>query len=320
MVVDKTGSLAGDRRHDYMPFGEEIPADSMWRTITRGYVGDNVRQEFTKYERDIETGLDFAKARYYAYAQGRFTSVDPIMMEKKRLADPQAINLYSYARNNPLKYIDPSGEKYKGTDGQEVIIKREKVNGKKIWVIKSGNASADLKRLVDLVNQSGSKSANKQFGRLNNHATMINVRIDTTTASAGSDRKTGLHEPHNQNGPVHFNSGANRFDDVADPAVDSKGKPIKGAYREATITLYQLRMEQDMKLSGDDLNAELVATFGHEAQHDLDPIQVQSGISGTGNDAIWHPRDKKGKPAKNSPYWFSDRIIKEIREARKKKP
>lgn len=41
--------------------------------------------------------------------QGRFTSTDPLYIEMKRLAYPQAWNLYTYTRNNPLKYVDPDG-------------------------------------------------------------------------------------------------------------------------------------------------------------------------------------------------------------------
>lgn len=57
-----------------------------------------------------ETGLDYFGARYFLAAQGRFTSPDPIAMTSERLAAPQQINMYAYARNNPLKYIDPKGE------------------------------------------------------------------------------------------------------------------------------------------------------------------------------------------------------------------
>jgi hypothetical protein len=63
MVIDQTGSLAGVRRHDYLPFGEELQA-SAWRTQERGYKADTVRQQFTGYERDAETGLDFAHPFY----------------------------------------------------------------------------------------------------------------------------------------------------------------------------------------------------------------------------------------------------------------
>jgi RHS repeat-associated protein len=108
MVADKSGSLAGVKRHDYFPFGEEIAADSNWRTSARGYVGDNVRQKFTGYERDSETSLDYAKARYFGSAIGRFTSVDPLLASAKA-TQPQSWNRYTYALNNPLLLVDPNG-------------------------------------------------------------------------------------------------------------------------------------------------------------------------------------------------------------------
>ena len=55
MIFDKTGSLAAMKRHDYLPFGEEISAFG-GRTQAQGYnVPDNTRQQFTRKERDIET-------------------------------------------------------------------------------------------------------------------------------------------------------------------------------------------------------------------------------------------------------------------------
>jgi RHS repeat-associated protein len=56
-----------------------------------------------------ETGLDYFGARYFSGAQGRFTSPDPTFTTEERIGDPQQWNLYSYTRNNPLKYIDPDG-------------------------------------------------------------------------------------------------------------------------------------------------------------------------------------------------------------------
>jgi RHS repeat-associated protein len=127
MVFDQTGSLANVSRHDYLPFGEELFAGTGGRTTAQGYTAsDNVRQKFTKYERDAETGLDYAQARMFAYSQGRFTSPDPykIVAEVQNetdpdrassmlnayLVQPQQWNQYTYAINNPLKYIDPTGE------------------------------------------------------------------------------------------------------------------------------------------------------------------------------------------------------------------
>jgi RHS repeat-associated protein len=89
MVADQTGALSGIKRHDYLPFGEEIGAGVGGRTAGRGYVADSVRQQFAGYERDDEAGLDFAQARYYAHRQGRFTSVDPEGVGSSE-SDPQS--------------------------------------------------------------------------------------------------------------------------------------------------------------------------------------------------------------------------------------
>ena len=55
-----------------------------------------------------ETGLDYFGARYFSGAQGRFTSPDTPLIDQF-LDDPQSWNLYAYARNNPLKYVDRTG-------------------------------------------------------------------------------------------------------------------------------------------------------------------------------------------------------------------
>ena len=125
MVFDQTGSLANVKRHDYLPFGEELYAGVGGRTTAQGYTADSVRQKFTQKERDIETGLDYSIHRYYASTQGRFTSPDPyvIFFEMKRgrdteeqedmlleyISQPQNWSRYSYGLNNPLNHTDPTG-------------------------------------------------------------------------------------------------------------------------------------------------------------------------------------------------------------------
>lgn len=59
--------------------------------------------------RSVETGLDYFGARYFSAAQGRFSSPDQPFNDQYP-ADPQSWNLYSYVRNNPLKYVDLNGE------------------------------------------------------------------------------------------------------------------------------------------------------------------------------------------------------------------
>ena len=47
-------------------------------------------------------------ARYYGSKIGRFTTADPVRT-MRALSDPQQWNRYAYARNNPLRYLDPLG-------------------------------------------------------------------------------------------------------------------------------------------------------------------------------------------------------------------
>jgi RHS repeat-associated protein len=99
-------------RHDYPPFGEEIPAGVNGRTAALGYgVGDGIAQRFTGKERDGETGLDYFGARYFSGAQGRFTSPDwpavPQPVPYANLSNPQILNLYSYVRTIHRSYRNP---------------------------------------------------------------------------------------------------------------------------------------------------------------------------------------------------------------------
>jgi len=98
-------------RRDFMPFGEELYADGINRTTSGKYSTssqDAVRQRFTGYERDLETGLDFAEARYYDNQHGRFTAVDPLLASGKS-ANPQTFNRYTYALDRPLLLVDQTG-------------------------------------------------------------------------------------------------------------------------------------------------------------------------------------------------------------------
>jgi RHS repeat-associated protein len=109
MIFDQTGSLANMKRHDYLPFGEEIVPPTGGRTTAMGYAGgDGVRQQFTSKERDLETGLDYFSARYYSPVQGRFTSGDEPLIDQKP-SSPQSWNLYAYSANNPVRFTDPDG-------------------------------------------------------------------------------------------------------------------------------------------------------------------------------------------------------------------
>jgi RHS repeat-associated protein len=115
-------------RRDFLPFGEELYAGLAGRNANQKYSAsaDDTRKKFATYQRDIETGLDFAQSRYYSPMHGRFTSPDEFKGGPDELFDfeedasdnptfyadltnPQSLNKYQYGYNNPYKYNDPSG-------------------------------------------------------------------------------------------------------------------------------------------------------------------------------------------------------------------
>jgi len=73
--------------------------------------------KFTGKERDTESGLDNFGARYNASTMGRFMTPDwsakPQGVPYAVLDDPQSLNLYAYARNNPTTFYDPDGHCWK---------------------------------------------------------------------------------------------------------------------------------------------------------------------------------------------------------------
>jgi RHS repeat-associated protein len=105
VITDKAGNVIS--RRDFMPFGEELSSGSPNRS-SYPTNPDTLRKKFTGYEKDQETGLDFAEARYYNNQHGRFTAIDPLLASGKS-ADPQTFNRYVYVGNNPVILTDPSG-------------------------------------------------------------------------------------------------------------------------------------------------------------------------------------------------------------------
>jgi RHS repeat-associated protein len=86
---------------DFTPYGQEISFSARLQTTACP-----TSYKFTGYERDSETGLDYAFARYYSSRLGRFLSTDPL---GGAIGVPQSHNAYAYVGNNALNSVDPSG-------------------------------------------------------------------------------------------------------------------------------------------------------------------------------------------------------------------
>jgi RHS repeat-associated protein len=88
----------------YDPFGNYStpPGTTVNPTISdRGFTGH--RQNNTGAN---DLGLIYMNARCYLPEVGRFVSADTIVPEPQ---NPQDWNRYTYTRNNPITYTDPSG-------------------------------------------------------------------------------------------------------------------------------------------------------------------------------------------------------------------
>jgi RHS repeat-associated protein len=91
MMTDVSGDSTGTIK--YYPYG----------STRSGSVSTD--KKFTGQRLD-GTGLYYYNARYYDAGIGRFISADTVVPSPM---NPQDFNRYSYALNNPLKYVDPSG-------------------------------------------------------------------------------------------------------------------------------------------------------------------------------------------------------------------
>jgi RHS repeat-associated protein len=95
-ITDDTGTVAA--KFSYTPFGEVIESvvDRPACDIPVGFAGQyGVLRE--------PNGLYYMNARYYDPSLGRFLSEDPLGFGGGDLT------LYSYAGNNPVVFVDPSG-------------------------------------------------------------------------------------------------------------------------------------------------------------------------------------------------------------------
>ncbi len=100
-----------DQEYAYYPFGS-ARIDQQYGKLdqTLGYIGKTT---------DSETSYSYLTQRYADTGKGRFISQDPALFmiggsDKKAeialIGDPQQLNTYSYARNNPVLFKDPEGQ------------------------------------------------------------------------------------------------------------------------------------------------------------------------------------------------------------------
>jgi len=105
---------------DYLPYGN-IRIDEQ--------SGFSSQRKFANYEFDPASNLNYLNQRYYNGTNARFLSQDPAFLAmgdnqyleemtgqklKEYLSNPQNLNSYSYALNNPIVNTDPTGQSAEG--------------------------------------------------------------------------------------------------------------------------------------------------------------------------------------------------------------
>lgn len=97
IITDASGDQAAV--YEYDPYGA---------TVT--YTGSaEVKNQFTGQEKDDLAKLYNYNARLYDMQLGRFITADWVIQSE---GDPQSFNRFSYARNNPIRFTDPTGNRF----------------------------------------------------------------------------------------------------------------------------------------------------------------------------------------------------------------
>jgi RHS repeat-associated protein len=105
ILTDASGTLI--QALDYYPYGSTRISQT-----TGGFTEQ--KQHIGQYT-DPETNLSYLQARYYDGSKGELLSEDPVFLgdpKQQVLTDPQSLNSYSYANDNPITKSDPTGRQF----------------------------------------------------------------------------------------------------------------------------------------------------------------------------------------------------------------
>lgn len=167
----------------------------------------------TGYERDNETSLDFAQARMYGSIYGRFNSIDP---KASKILEPQSHNKYVYVLNNPLKFIDPTGETLviSGDEAAALVTELENVTGYSLIRCEKVNKNAGCSQVGQiLINNKIPKLIGK--GISEKLAAKLKNTIETLKDKNGNDVTVTLNTVKKADN-YYFDSFSKKEIDVGD--------------------------------------------------------------------------------------------------------
>lgn len=245
--------------------------------------------QYTGQEKDQESGLNYYNSRYYDPHLQRFIQPDTWL---PNVYDPQQLNRYGYANNNPIKYVDPTGHfnLFSSTLGfvtsfgtptdQKKLLSTFTIPTSYNSLLKGALANnytgPNQKTITN--NQSGGNSVTTS------NAYQISSKSNTTVAKSLPIRGTftlsfssPLQNPGQAN-QIKFGSKGYAFANAAEgslPLVAKIAKGARGFLPEASITYSQ----EDLVPNSDDKDLDVQVGFMN-----IDPlhpkIPVQNEVNG----------------------------------------
>ena len=211
-LTDKDGKVTKSYRYD--AFGVEKNIDENDANAFR-YCGEYY---------DKETATVYLRARNYNPSTGRFISRDSYA---GRRSDPLSLNLYTYCRNNPISYADPSGHSYATLPNGKRMSINSASDAKLFNELKSGKSqSSQVKTTTPIIQDSPITG-----GITTQQSTTTYTTIQTTEQFYASQKK-------NTDIFSQINKGLNWFDKhITTPFIDSTVKFGKAVYHSTSLEI-----------------------------------------------------------------------------------
>ena len=217
-LTDDTGSITDT--YDYDAFGNLIHSTGTTPNLYR-YAGEQVEPAL---------GLTYLRARYLNPATGRFLTMD---LAQGTSSDPASLHKYLYTANNPVNFIDPSGnEEISLVTQTEAVALGEQIAAFNSDLLVFAEAEGIALNLSEAVGIEGAEDAVLTLTGLSQaEETFIGVLIGTYVSVGGISVATAIKGgTEEEERDILF--GQKRADPIFsfDSSVppDLKGKELKG--------------------------------------------------------------------------------------------
>ena len=271
----------------YLPYGELL--------VDEHSSSKEMPYKFNGKELDQETGLYYYGARYMNPKTSLWYGVDPLAETY------ETIGGYVYCAGNPVKFVDPNGEKI--TDPKNRIAVYINKQG---MIIFTKYATKDIKRIVNvlMLTKEGMKSLKRAIN------SKIRVKMKISSETKITKVEGGNSYTYGETVQGNFNSKDNYGRRV------SKNRTF--GITESSITIYEGTLKEDAKTEnpkhkGLTIDQAIGAVAGHEIVHGTDRKEINK-------DLRYELKNKGGtRPNKETaPNKVENKIIEQSRELNNK--